>query len=110
MAEDDGDRERLTVAVAQCIHAVIKANDALVLHFLDRRPGRHDEASKLLAELFRRNVVSPEYSKIREVLLRATSQKAKYDYQGAAVSLSEAKKWIRDAETFVGAVKEILES
>lgn len=34
--------------------------------------------------------------------------KAKYDYQGAEVSLSEAKKGIRDAESFVGAVKEIL--
>lgn len=45
--ESDRGRERFTVAVAQAIHALIRANDALTTKYLGKRSTRHEEASVL---------------------------------------------------------------
>jgi hypothetical protein len=38
------DREKYTVVVAQAIHSIIRANDAMTLKFLGERAFRHDDA------------------------------------------------------------------
>lgn len=43
--------------VAQCIHSVIRANDALSMNFLGRRAIRHDIAPRLFLELIEENKI-----------------------------------------------------
>ncbi|RMF89207.1 MAG: hypothetical protein D6733_06810 [Methanobacteriota archaeon] len=50
MAPPGADREKYTVIAAQCIHSIIRANDALTLRYLNKRAMRHDEAITLISE------------------------------------------------------------
>ncbi len=101
--------ERYTVVVAQCIHALIRANDALTVRYLGRRSTRHEDAPALFGELIRQHKIDVPLSRFRDLLTRAVSDKSEYDYKGAAVSLRDAKRWVRDAERFLAAVKVALE-
>ena len=104
----DRGRERFTVVAALCIHSMIKANDALTLRFLGRRSTRHEDASKLFGDLVRSNKVAPPHTKLRALLSEAVSEKSEYDYKGREVSRTSAVRWVRDAERFLAAVREIL--
>jgi uncharacterized protein (UPF0332 family) len=102
-------RERFTIVVAQSIHALIRANDALTVKLLSRRSTRHDDAAKLFGDLVTHNKIDPEYAGFRKLIIKAVSEKSKYDYKGAEVSAKVAARWLRDTERFIGAVKEILQ-
>ena len=106
----DRGRERFTVVAALCIHSMIKANDALTLHFLGRRSTRHEDASKLFGELVRAHKIPPPHTQLRALLTDAISEKSEYDYKGREVSRTGALRWIRAAERFLSAVREILGS
>ncbi|MEE9236683.1 MAG: hypothetical protein V3U52_02695 [Thermoplasmata archaeon] len=102
-------RERHTVAVAQTIHALFRANDALTVRLLNRRSTRHDDAAKLFSDLVRYNNIDPKYAGFRELAIKAVSEKSKYDYKGTEVSAKVAARWINDTERFISAVKEIIQ-
>lgn len=104
-----GGRARYTVVAAQCVHALIKANDALTLRFLRRRSTRHEDAALLFGEILRQRKVPAGYADLREILVRAMSEKSEYDYKGAEVSRDSAERWIRRTERFLRAVQEILD-
>ena len=99
---------RFTVAVAQSIHALIKANDALTMRFLSRRSTRHEDAALMFGTLVKQNKIDPKYSGFRALLTKASAEKSEYDYKGTEVGQEEAKKWIRDAEKFTKSVRELL--
>lgn len=101
-------RSRFTVAVAQSIHALIKANDALTMRFLGRRSTRHEDAAVLFGTLVKQNKIDPKYASFRALLTTASAEKSDYDYKGTEVGQEEAKKWIRDAEKFIKSTKDIL--
>src|SRR5947209_16186029 len=52
-------RARFTVAIAQSIHALIKANDALSMRFLGRRSTRHEDAAIMFGRVIKQNKVDP---------------------------------------------------
>ncbi len=108
IAGDRGGRARYTTAVAMTIHAMIRANDALTSRYLGRRSTRHEEASRLFGELLKQNKIPAKYAGLRNILMRAVSEKSEYDYKGTEVGSRVAKRWVREARRFIDAVKEIL--
>lgn len=106
---DIAERERYTVAVAQTIHSIIRANDALTLKFLGKQGMRHDDAPRLFLELVRLNKIPSKFADLRIIIISAVQVKSKADYKGIEVSKSEAEKWIRNAEKYVNSAKECLE-
>jgi len=101
-------REKFTVAVAQAIHALIKANDALTAKYLGQRSTRHEEASVLFGDLIKRNKIDPKFSDLRKLLSKAAAEKSDFDYKGVEVSQATAARWLREVEGFLRAVHEIL--
>ncbi len=101
-------RSRYTVVAAQCIHAMIRGNDALTVRYLGRRSTRHEDAALLFGELVRQHKIPPRHAELRGLLVRAISEKSEYDYKGSSLSRDAAARWLREAERFLGAVREIL--
>ncbi len=102
-------REKYTVAVAQCIHSIIRSNDALTLKFLGRRAIKHLEAVDLFLQLVRLNKIPSKFADLRKTVLEpAIDTKSKADYKGIEFSKADAEKWIMLAEKFLAAAKESL--
>jgi hypothetical protein len=85
-------RSWFTVVVAQVIHSLIKANDALTFRFLVRRSARHEDAPSLFGELVRSGSVPPEMARWRRVLTRAIREKSAYDYGSREIGRGEAER------------------
>lgn len=101
-------RVKYTVAVAQSIHALIEANDALTMEFLGRRSVRHEDAAVLFGDLVKQNKIDPKFADKRKLLARAVAEKSSYDYKGIEVSKKSASGWLRDVERFLEVVRGIL--
>lgn len=101
-------RERYTVIVAQCIHSIIRANDALSMNFLGRQAIRHDTAPRLFLELIEENKIPLRYTNLRKTINDAVQLKSKVDYHGAEMSKADAKRWVNKAEKFLSAAKDSL--
>lgn len=82
--------------------------EALTSRYLGRRSTRHEEASRLFGELLKQNKIPAKYAGLRNVLMRAVSEKSEYDYKGTEVGSRVAKRWTREARSFIDAVKEML--
>lgn len=101
--------EKYTVIVAQSIHSIIRANDALTLKFLNKRAIKHLEAPKLFLSLIKLNKIPTKFADLRKTIIEPAIQtKSKADYKGLFVSKTEAEKWIRLAERFLNSAKECL--
>jgi len=103
-----GGRERFTVAVAQSIHSLIKANDALTMKYLGKRSSRHEEAAVLFGDLIKKGKISPKFADLRKLLIRAAAEKSNYDYKGNEASEKTASSWLREVGKFLKVVHEIL--
>lgn len=104
------DSSKYTVAIAQAIHAIIRANDALTARFLHRTAMRHDEAPLLFLELVRLNKIPAKFADFRTtVLMPAIQTKSKADYRGLKAGKADAERWLRDAEKFLKCAKECIE-
>ena len=106
---DIAERERYTVVVAQAIHSIIRANDALTLTLLGNQAMRHDDAPRLFLEIIRLNKIPSKFADLRSIITSAILMKSKADYKGIDVSRKEAEKWIRNAEKYLTSAKEALE-
>ena len=101
-------RERFTVAVAQAMHGLIKANDALTMKFLKWRSTRHEDAAMLFEDMIKQGKFDQEYATLRRLLIEASTRKSDFDYKGTEIGQNEAERWLRDVEKFVKCAKEIL--
>jgi uncharacterized protein (UPF0332 family) len=101
-------RERFTVAVAQAIHGLIKANDALTMRFLRRHSTRHEDAALLFRDIILQHKIDQKHAPLRKLLTESTSRKSEFDYGGAETGRNEAERWLRDVEKFVKTAREIL--
>ncbi len=102
------DREKYTVIVAECIHSIIRANDALTMEFLGRKASRHDDAIKLFHELLVTNKIPSSYAGLKQIVQDSVQTKSKVDYRGEEMSRSDARKWMTKADRFLQGVKEII--
>ncbi len=57
--------------MAQCVHALIKGNDALSVRYLGRRSTRHEDAALLFGELVRQRKIPAKYAGLRALLVQA---------------------------------------
>lgn len=103
------DSERYTVVIAQSIHSIIRANDALTTRFLNKRAIRHDDVPKLFLELVRLNKIPAKFADLRtSVVTPAVQTKSKADYKGLWSSKADAENWVRKAEKFLTSARECL--
>ncbi|HLC80289.1 MAG TPA: HEPN domain-containing protein [Candidatus Nanoarchaeia archaeon] len=108
LEDSSNSNEKYAVGVAQAIHAIIKANDALTFKYLNQVAQRHDEARKLFEELIKRNFIKSEYSSYKEIIQEAITQKARAEYRAVYFSKNDAENIIRRAEKFLKMVGEII--
>ena len=101
-------RARFTVAIAQAIHSIIRGNDALTVRFLRRRSTRHEDAVVLFRDLVKSRGIPSEYAGFRALLARALREKSEYDYKGTDAGANDARRWVRESEIFLDAVRKIL--
>ena len=101
-------REKYTVAVAQAIHALIKANDALTVKYLGLRSKRHEDAARQFGDLIRQNKIDSKFADRRKLLTKAAAEKSDFDYKGVEVSKTTASGWLREVERFLEMVRTIL--
>jgi hypothetical protein len=98
------------VVVAQAIHSIIRANDAMTFKFLGKRALRHDDASLLFLKLIQLNKIPSKFSGLRpSIIVPAIQLKSKADYKGVEMSKSDAEKWVKKAEKFLKSANESLE-
>jgi len=105
----EAEPERYTVVVAQCIHSIIRANDALTIRFLRKKAFRHEEAPELFSQLLEQGKIPSKWKKLKqELLIPAVRTKSLADYRGLKVKRIRAAEWINDARKFIKVVEECL--
>ncbi len=101
-------RRRYAVVAAQCIHSIIRANDALSLKFLNQRAKQHSDAAVLFLELIKRNKIKSSEAKFRDILIKTAREKSSIEYYGEAITSAEASKWLENTENFLKMTREYL--
>lgn len=93
------------VCCALAIHAIVRANDAISLKFLQVKATRHDDASAMFSKLLAQGKIGGENRRFIRLLQRAMSDKSGADYGKSSFDYETAKKYVEDAEEFVSAMK-----
>ena len=107
-SEKEEEREKYAVAVSMVIHAIIKANDALTIKFMNITAKRHDDARRLFEDLLKKNFIKSEYSNYRQTIQEAINNKAKAEYRGVFFSKNDFETLYRKAEKFLKMVEETI--
>ncbi len=94
-------RDKYNVAIAMCIHAIIKANDALTIKFLNVTAKRHDDARRLFEELIKRNVIKSEHAPYKQIIQEAINHKSDAEYKGSFFSKNDFERISDKAEKFI---------
>lgn len=109
IAENNSENNaKYAVAVAMAVHAIIKANDALTLKFLNTIARRHDDARRLFEDLIKKQFIKAEYANYKQIIQDAISNKAKAEYRGSYFSKNEFNDICKKTEKFLKMVGEII--
>lgn len=99
-----------TVVVAMCVHAIIKANDALTNRYLFKTALRHEDAPELFLKLIEQGKVDKMYDSVRkEILIPAVRIKSLVDYRGATITQPTAQTWLENTGRFIQVAKACLQ-
>ena len=101
-------KERYAVAIAMAIHAIIKANDALTIKFLNTTARRHDDARRLFEDMVKQNFIIGEYAGYKQIIQYAINEKAKAEYRGLFFSKKDFEEMERKAEKFLKMVERMI--
>lgn len=101
----EGDHSAANVCCALAVHAIIRANDALCLKFLKIKATRHDDAPVMFSKLLEQDKIGRENTRFLRLLQKAMADKSGADYGKKVFSYEDAKKYVEDAEEFVGFIK-----
>jgi len=96
------------VGVAMTIHAIIKANDALIFKFLNVLPKKHDDAKRLFKDLVDEKKVDPKYANYADIVQEAITLKARAEYSGKYFSKNDLENITKKAERFIKMVSGVL--
>ena len=105
LASTEDDETKAGVCCALAIHAIIRANDALTLKFMNTKGTRHDSMPHMFEKLIREGKVRREESRFVRLLERAMSDKSSADYGKGTFRYEDAKKYVGYAEDFVSMVE-----
>lgn len=101
-ARDNLEKKRFNAAGFDAIQAIINANDALTIYFLERRASKdHREAMKLHVDVVR--IIND--SSCRSILKNALDSRSSVGYLGRPTSKREAENLVRSAMRFIEWVK-----
>ncbi|MDO8339297.1 MAG: hypothetical protein Q7T16_01425 [Candidatus Burarchaeum sp.] len=93
-----------SVACAEAIHAIIRANDALTIHFLNRKATRHDDMPFLFLDLLRQGKLEKTHEHFHSLLSRALHAKSGADYGRQMFTLQDADYFVKGAREFLDVV------
>lgn len=96
------------VCCAQAIHSIIRANDALSLHFFNMKPTRHDDAAIVFAKLLREGKLPASAESFKSLIASAMRDKSGADYGKSSFSLAQAEKYVEDAAEFIEAARQAI--
>lgn len=102
------DEELSSVACAQAIHAIIRANDALTLHHLAIKATRHDDVVAIFGRLIREGKVSKSNESFKDLLAKTVKDKSGADYGKKEFTVEDAQEYVEKGEEFTNAVKAAL--
>ncbi|MBI2445709.1 hypothetical protein HYV43_04945 [Candidatus Micrarchaeota archaeon] len=105
LVEAHSDEALTAVACAQAIHGIIRANDALMLHFFKVKPTRHDDAPMGFAKLVRENKILKEDERFKNLVSRAMREKSGADYGKQTFSHEDGKWYVEKSEEFIAALR-----
>ena len=95
----------VAVACAEAIHSIIRANDALALHFLKKKGTRHDDAPFLFLEIVRQGKIEKDDEKYADLLVEAMRSKSGADYGKEEFNLKQAEYFTKKAKEFIEMVE-----
>lgn len=90
-----------SLAISYASQAVILAIDALCHRYAVPTARRHDEASRIYLDLLRTHRLTEDAAQWRELVSRAISHKALFQYHGELTSRKEAQRFVRQVDGFV---------
>jgi len=93
------------VCCALAIHAIIRANDALCLKFLNIKPTKHDDIPHIFESIIKEGKIEKGNVRFIKLLERVKSDKSVADYGKKTFRYKEAKDYVDRAEEFVSAIK-----
>lgn len=96
------------VRMVNLIHAVIRANDALLLAYGKEKPGRHPEAVTKFANLLKERGLMDKYGKFEKTLATVLAEKNPAEYQGKEYKDEEVNDFYEKAKKFHNAVQELI--
>ena len=102
-AQEDEDLSNVCCALA--IHALIRASDALTLHFLGIKPTKHDDVSHIFRNLIQKGKLEADDGRFISLLEKAMLDKSGADYGKKRFTYEEASEYVQKAEEFVSAAK-----
>ena len=105
LALAENEESASSVCCALAIHAIIRANDALCLRFLQVKATRHDDAPALFSKMLQQGKLGRGNLRFLRLLQKAMSDKSGADYGKKSFNYEEAVNYVQDAEEFVASVK-----
>lgn len=96
------------VKMTNLIHAVIRANDALLLAYGKEKPERHPEAVTKFANLLKEKGLMDKYGKYEKVLATVLAEKNLAEYRGKEYKEEEVNSFYEKAKRFHNAVQELI--
>ncbi len=104
LVEAHSDEPLAAVACAQAIHGIIRANDALMLHFFKVKPTRHDDAPMGFTKLIRENKLLKGDEHHKDLVSKAMRDKSGADYGKQTFSYEDGRWYVEKTEEFIAAV------
>ena len=104
----ESDDSAATVCCALAIHAIIRANDALLLKTFGHKVTRHDDAAVAFAKLVREKKLPDTANRFRDLVSSAMRDKSGADYGKGSFSYEDAKLYVERTDDFIVMVKDVL--
>jgi uncharacterized protein (UPF0332 family) len=105
LKEANHNKASIPVACAEAIHSIIRANDALTLHFLGKKSTRHDDAPYLFLELIKQGKLERKDDAHVEFLMQAMRSKSGADYGKEEFTLKQAEYFVSKANEYLDFVE-----
>ncbi|AOV95059.1 hypothetical protein AQV86_04000 [Nanohaloarchaea archaeon SG9] len=107
----DQDEKIWNPVVVNCIMAMIKCNDALMLENQGHTNKDHSKTANELQEMYEERMISQDFkSNINSVRNWVVDKKTEIQYRNAKVSMSDADKALKSAKRFLEKTKEELDA
>lgn len=95
------------VRMTNLIHSVIRANDALLLHFGRNKPSDHENAAAKFTSVIDDKGLMDKYGRYEKNIRDILSEKISAEYTGKNYRNKEVKKYQKKTQRFLTAVKDI---